>query len=303
MIVYLDIILILNFVIDYFILQLTGKFQQMESKKSKLSIAALAGALYSLIFFVPQFSFFHVFISKFLLSLLMIWISFGYGHFVRFVRALAAFYFVSFVLGGGVLAFQNLFPMNHEIINGIYVSRSSSPLLIYFFVIIGFFMVFIFSSKTQISIRKKKDLQTQLLQFEIYIFDFKFEGKGLLDTGNRLYDPISRKPVLILEALNASFLPSVFTEVYKEGQLQLEDFEEVTKELEPKWLSRLQIIPFRTVSKEMEFILALRPDKVVIHSDENRQIEQTKVLIGLNYSRLSNENAYQAIIHPELLIS
>jgi len=300
---YLDIILLLNFLMDYLILLLTARFQHLETKKLKLSLGALAGALYSLVFFIPHLSFFHVLLSKFLLSIVMIWLSFGYLHFFRFVRSLATFYFVSFVIGGGVLAFQNLFPMNHEIINGIYVSRSSSPLLIYFLVMISFLVVYFFSSKVQRSIRKKTDFQSQLLDFEIYIFDFKFNGKGLLDTGNQLYDPITRKPVLVLEAMEASFLPDKFNEIYREGQFILELFEEVTKDIEPKWLSRLQIVPFRTISNEMQFILTVRPDKVVIHSEDNRQIEKTKVLIGLNYSRLSNENSYQAIIHPELLSS
>lgn len=51
------------------------------------------------------------------------------------------------------------------------------------------------------------------------------------------------------------------------------------------------------VNRNTQFMLAIKPDRVVITTGET-QIEAMKVLIGLDGGRLSSDNAYQAIIHP-----
>ncbi|MNY32162.1 Sporulation factor SpoIIGA [compost metagenome] len=66
------------------------------------------------------------------------------------------------------------------------------------------------------------------------------------------------------------------------------------------WQDRLRLVPYRGVNRNTQFMLAIKPDKVVItHNDS--QLEATKVLIGLDGGKLCSDGSYQAIIHPALI--
>lgn len=301
MVFYLDLILLFNFVIDYFILLLTSRYLNLTYKRWRLGLGAGVGALYTMVFFIPFLDFLHVFISKIVLSMVIIWISFGFIHLVRFFQTLATFYFISFLSGGGVLAIQYLFNIDHEVVNGIFVSRSLNPLLVIIFIMVAFLGIWLFSNRTYISLRRNSMVHHKIVEIEIYINNQSYKCKGLVDTGNRLYDPIFRKPVMILEVNEIPLIPSVLKEAYQKGEFQLELFNNVTEKLDSIWLSRINLVPYRGVSREMQFIITIRPDKVVIITNEEVEIVQTKLLIGLDYGQLSNDHEYQAIIHPDLL--
>jgi len=301
MVFYLDLIFILNFVIDYFILLATKKFLHLSTKIWRLGISAAVGAVYTILFFLPAMTFFHTFVTKIVISVFMVLIAFGFIHLIQFIQTLAVFYFVSFLTGGGVFALQYFFQMEHDVINGVYVSRSSSPFMVLFFILAAFAGIWLFSNRTYRSLHRKNDQQQQIVNLEIYIDEKSYPCKGLIDTGNRLYDPISRNPVIILEAKAADFIPSIFEKAYKEGEFRLELFDRFSRQVDPLWLSRIHIIPYRTITKEKQFILAIRPDKVLIYKTEEKLFNHTKVLIGLNYGNLSNDKSFQAIIHPDLL--
>lgn len=297
MVFYIDLILILNFLIDYLILLATSKFLKLQYKSWRLAIGATLGALYSLTFFIPSLDFPQLFFSKVILSIAIVLVSFGFKHLIQFIRTIATFYLTSFILGGGVLAIQYMFNIEHEVVNGVYVSRSSTPTVTIIIILASAIAIWFFSNNTIKSIWRKTSSYDGIVEVEIVLGSNNFKCKGLVDTGNRLYDPITRKPVMIVEASNIPFIPAKLKNTYKGSQFDLELFDKVTEEIEPEWLARLQLVPFRTVSREMQFIIAFRPDKVVI----NNQYVQTRVLIGLDYGELSHDDTYQAIIHPELV--
>jgi len=302
MVFYADIIFIINLVIDFLILWTTGRYLHIKSSWLRLLMGASVGAFYTFVFLVPSLTIFHILLSKILVSILMIWISFKFIHLVHFVRATATFYFVSFVFGGGVFGLQYLLQIDHEVFNGVYVSHSSGSWSYLLFLIIAPLVIWFFSNHTFHSIQRKTSIKKDLLDVEIFIFDQFYQCKGLVDTGNQLHDPITRKPVLIIEAREISFLPIEIQQAFSDRQFELERFEKVSEQLDPIWLSRVHLIPFRSVAKEMTFLLAIRPDKVVIH-DNQKLVETEKVLIGLDYGQLSIDQSYQAIIHPELLFA
>lgn len=301
MVIYLDLVLLLNFVIDYFILIATSKFLNFSTKQWRMGISAGVGAIYTLTFFLPSKAFFFLFIAKIFLSVLMVLISFGFIHLFQFFRTLATFYFVSFLTGGGVLALQYFFHIEHDVMNGIVVSQSMSPVFLFLFILAAFFLIWFFSDKTFNSLKRKTNHDQKIVDVDIYLNDVLHQCKGLVDTGNRLYDPITRRPVMILEAGEVVFIPQKLKEMHVNGEFQLDLFDQIAKEIDSIWLSRIHIVPFRSLVKDTQFILAIRPDQVIIHTKEEQFFKHTKVLIGLDYGRLSHDQTFQAIIHPELL--
>lgn len=301
MVFYLDLILLLNFVIDYLILLGTAEFLKLKIRRWRLGLGAAVGAAYTLVFFIPELTFSDLLFSKILLSIIIILISFGFVHLYQFIQTIATFYLISFILGGGVLAIQYLFNIEHEVINGIYVSKSSSPTMVVLTILLSIILIWFFSKRTYKTFWRKNNTSEQIVDVEIIIGEDVHRCKGLVDTGNRLYDPITRKPVMIIDASKILFIPQVIKKAYKNGQFQLEVFENISNEIDPSWLTRINLIPFRTVSKDMQFIIAIKPDKVVVTTKGNQPIESTKVLVGLDYEQLANDNLFQAIIHPELV--
>ena len=122
--------------------------------------------------------------------------------------------------------------------------------------------------------------------------------RGLLDTGNQLYEPITRIPVTIMDLdLFQNILPKNIYESVK----QLKDYQVQADflEMDDEWLQRIRMIPFRSVSRGMDLLVALRPDKITIVTN-NGCFETSKVLVGLNPVALSSDASYQAIVHPRV---
>lgn len=302
MVLYLDIILLLNFLLDYLILLATAKSLGLSYKKWRLIVASVIGAFYIIVFFIPALSILTTLFFKIAFSVLMIIISFNFINLMNFFRLLAVFYFISFVIGGGVLAIQYMFNIKHEVVNGILVSKSTNPFIVVGIIILASILIWLFSKNTLISLKRKKNIEQQIVDIQIFINDFSYSCKGLIDTGNRLYDPMTRKPVMILEADGVSFFPIVLKSAYINGKFQIDSFNKIADDIEPIWCSKIQLVPFRSVSSKMQFILTLRADKVVIRLNAENELCQTKVLIGLDYGYLSSDKSYQALVHPELLV-
>ena len=302
MVFYLDITLLLNFVIDYFILLASSKLLQLQYKKKRLLISAWLGASYTLIFFIPLVENLYILATKIFISIVMILISFGFVHLIQFLRTLTTFYFISFVMGGGVFAIQYLFNIKHDVVNGIYISRSSNPMIAVTIILFSFIGIWYFSNHTYKSIRRKTDIITKIVIVDIYINNGIYQYNGLIDTGNRLFDPVTRKPVMVVDVGEKSFIPDYFKETYINGRFNLDILDYISKKIDNYWLSRIHIVPYRSISSKMQFILAIRPDKVVIKVDEGNSFSKVNVLVGINYGQLSNDKTYNAIIHPELLV-
>lgn len=100
--------------------------------------------------------------------------------------------------------------------------------------------------------------------------------KALLDTGNRLAEPISGKPVCIVD-------------------------EEVLAKLTLENSLFFRAIPFRSIGCEKGMIYGVQIPKVHIEDGENMYVVTNVICAGIG-NKLSARNEYQMIIHPEVLI-
>ena len=97
--------------------------------------------------------------------------------------------------------------------------------------------------------------------------------KGLLDTGNGLREPISKKAVCIVgrDAFQIKFLPEKF-----------------------------RAIPYHSVGKENGILYGYEMDCLLIDTDEKRVIVE-RPMIGLSEVPIGSPDTYQMILQPELL--
>lgn len=117
-------------------------------------------------------------------------------------------------------------------------------------------------------------------------FDGKtVEIKTLIDTGNLLIDPMSKKPVIIAELSSISIL---IRHEENPNTLKLSD--------------ELIAIPFQSIG-EIGYMAGFNPDKVLIKDENDCFYEVNEVVIGISKLKLSPKGDYQGLINPSLFRS
>ena len=97
--IYLDLIMILNFVFDFLLLLSVSIILRRNVSINKLILGAFIGGI-SILFLFIKINSFELFIFKILISILMILISFGYKDIRYFGKNILFFYMTIIVLGG-----------------------------------------------------------------------------------------------------------------------------------------------------------------------------------------------------------
>ncbi|MDF2814549.1 MAG: peptidase [Paenibacillus sp.] len=303
MVVYLDLIFLINLFVDGIVLYLTAWTRKLPVKTWRIALSATIGASYVLMMWSPTLSFMFTIVVKCLLSLIMIVAAFGFGGIQAFLRNLGAFYLINFAAAGGVFALYFFTQSSSEVMNGILVTRTGGVAfqlqIGFWFTVIGLtFMIWFY--KLVFSATRRRQAMTQYLaQVRIYIGDFESQCTGLVDTGNQLYDPLTRTPVMVLEAEQwREMLPPEWMK-----RIRMSEVDQLIATIgddEWIWQDRLRLVPYRGVNRGTQFMLAVKPDKVVVKFADN-EIVNAKVLVGLDGGTLCADGSYHAIIHPTLV--
>jgi stage II sporulation protein GA (sporulation sigma-E factor processing peptidase) len=304
-VVYLDIILLLNMAIDTLLLWFTAYFRKERVVWWRIAVASLFGSTYLVFFFFPAFSSMYQWSVKLLFSILMLWIAFGNRRLLAFTQNLIIFYFVAFVFGGGVFGLQYFLAPRNEIVNGLVVTHNDGfgvgfkPTLA--ILVFGFAFVFVLGRKSYRAIQEPRRIDSFLVDVVVTLAGERVICRGLVDTGNQLHEPITRIPVMIMESRMLSHLlpPPLLRQTDENGGVW-EKLDGYWEELPLEWQSRVRLIPYRSVSRGMDFLLAIKPDHVMLLQGGTRY-ETEKVLIGLNPIPLAADGQYQAIVHPAMM--
>ncbi|XEC97616.1 sigma-E processing peptidase SpoIIGA [Paenibacillus tarimensis] len=300
---YVDLVFLLNLLIDGSVLFMTAWVRGLRPHWIRLGFAAGIGASYVVMMFVPPLSFLFTFGIKFALSLLMVWTAFGFGSLQQFTRSVAAFYGVNFAAAGGVFGLYYFFQSSPELWNGIGFMRTGGQnaefRLGLLFLGITFTAALLIYRAVLMSRKQREQVLSHIADVTVLIDDREQSCKGLIDTGNHLYDPLTRTPVMVMEAsLWESDLPPFWMQHIKDSQVD-RLIAGIGRD-SWRWQDRLRLVPYRGVNRGTQFMLAIKPDRVRIEQ-EGRVYESSKVLVGLDGGKLVSDGAYQAIIHPSLV--
>ena len=188
--IYVDVVFFINFVFDLLLLITVNIILKRNALFKRILLGGLIGGL-SIFFLFIRLSSFSLFILKVLISISMIIITFGYKDKKHFIKNLLYLYFTSIILGGFMYYLNNEFSYRNEGL--IFIHNGFS---------INFIMLFILSPIIlYLYIKQKHDLK--IINNYYYKVSFKYKNKvytynAYLDTGNKLYDPYTRSPVILL---------------------------------------------------------------------------------------------------------
>lgn len=203
MTVYIEYVLINNFIIDYLLLRLTFILTGKKVKTFRLILLSILGACFSLVFPLINLGKLYLSVIKLLFGTLLVLISAKFNTKKEFFINLGVFFFVTVLLGGAVFAVY--FAVGVTNFAEIYVALCFIPV----------WLLSVILKKAVLFLYRRKNVESVIYPFEFTLCGEKFIGRGFLDTGNALY--YNDKPVVVCEM---SFVKKIFKgqEVYKRLQ-------------------------------------------------------------------------------------
>ena len=273
MIVYLDILLGINLIVNYYLLLLTVKFASDNAKGWRILIGAAVGSLFSLyIFFDINSTIFDCFI-KIICSMLMILSSVGFINIKAYLRNVTILFVVSFIYSGGMMALWSFFKWDTIVINNSTVYLNISPLNLILISVI-FYIILVISK----SVFKKNSVKAERAVVELYFKEKKAELIAIFDTGNSVRDILSDSAVIFISHKKAiDFLceePSAFEKNYR-------------------------LLPCSTVTGS-KLLEAVRIDKAVVIVNKSAITLLNPILA---ISEIGIDKEYSLILNPEILMS
>lgn len=225
MLIYLDIVMLLNFLVDLLLLLGTNRLCGYPPRGKRAALSALLGCIYAGACLLPGFSFLGSLLWRTVSLVLMSGIAFGFTK--NALRRGIVFALLSMALGGIALC------MNSRSFWSLAASAGGICLMC----ALGF---------------QNKPGAQSFVPVELTYGETKLRLTALQDTGNTLRDPITGADVLVVGADVAQKLTGL-------TRLQLRSPVEFLDAI-----PGLRLIPYRTVGQGSGFLLALRLQEVKI---------------------------------------
>ena len=289
MTVYIDIIFLENLFMNYIILFATSVILKNNSKIIRILLSSIVGSVYAIITYLSILNVFSNFILKIILSIVMIQIAFKPETVKKLIKQLIIFYLTSFTFGG--VAFALLYFINENTIifkDGALISVYPIKIIL-FGGIIGFLIITTAFKNIKVRL-SKKDIMCNI---RIDIENKQIWMKAVIDTGNFLKDPITKRPVIVAEANKLrNILPNELLDnlqnIIEGKQFNIEEYKR-----------KIRIIPFSSLGKQNGMIVGIKVDGVQVQLDEPIYVEN--VILGLYTGVLSKNSLYSALIGLDII--
>ncbi|WP_223588617.1 sigma-E processing peptidase SpoIIGA [Neobacillus bataviensis] len=299
MVVYLDVIWALNLFFDSLLLYLTAIFLKRSIRIWRLLAGGFIGSLIILLAFTPINVYSNHPIAKLLCSVMMVLAAFGYKRLSYFLKALMTLYVATFLIGGALLGAHYFIQYDPELTTKVLMSsvKGFGDPVSWLFVLIGFPVAWHFSRRHMEGMEMTKIQFEQIVNVSLKIGSETFVFKGLVDSGNQLYDPLSRLPVMFVSIKNQlDAIPEQIKKIATDPEPLIMGSGEVPDE----WQNRLRIVPCRVVGQEHQLIVAIKPDNILIEQNGDQYLCE-KGLVSFTMQQLSADDAFQCIVHPKML--
>lgn len=288
MTIYLDVLFLENFILNFLILYAVGIETKSKIKFFRIVIGSIVGSIYVIIYYILKTDFLINMAMKTILAICMIYISFETKGFKILIKKVLFFYLTSFIFAGGALAIIHIVNSGKvSIQNGLIIGKYSIVTIL-IGILVGFLIILITFKLIK---NKQKDFLCDLI---IKIDDKQINTTAMIDTGNLLKEPITNIPVIVVEnSLLENIIPN---EIFKNTQNILNgNLEDLSEEVKQNYLPKLKVIPFMSLGKQNGMLLGIKAREVIAKIEgENKTID--RAIIGLYDKKLSRSGRYKALI-------
>ena len=282
-VVYVDILVLVNAIIAYFLLKCTAFFASRVQKTWRLCAAAFVAGLSALTLLLPPLGFLPAFGIKAACAVLVVLVAFEPGGWRCFGKSIFWYISLNTVLGGivtaavfygvGTVAYQNF---------SLYIHLS--PILL-IACILG-----MYAAVQLCSLLFGKPKPQQTVAFTLQIQQHKVQGMALLDTGMNLKDALSGKQAMMVSfPATQQKLPMAIVEAllhyFAQGALQCDCIP-------------LRLIAVKTATG-MRALPAFCGDTLVLHTAPHAKEVTCPLLVFTNESLA--DGSYQAVLSPDYI--
>ena len=275
MIVYADVLIFLNLIINYFLLLAVSKILKKTPKTRWLVLSAFVGALSSLYIFLPQTSFLIETLFKIAVSMFMTIIAFGFKGVKAYIKSVLLLFGVTVGFGGLMYAIWLTFSPNGMVINNSVVYFDISLIALIGFTVAGYI---IFSILYRVF--SKTATFAERCDITLFANEKSVKVTAIVDTGNSIEDAFSMGEIIIVDK-------SVAIKLF-----ECEDFQ-----INFKTKSRYRMLPCATVSGT-DVLEGLRCDRAEVKY-KNQSITLNRPILAISKTPLPDGN--DAIINPKIL--
>lgn len=194
MTVYADILILTNFVADYFLILLACRFLHKKPRLRRLLLSSALGGMFSLYIFLPQSNFVFQIAVQIIMSIALCFVAFGYDGVKSFLRSVAVLFCVNFAYSGAMIAIWLMFKPYGMVINNSVVYFNISPLFLILFSVIGYFAAMLIKKAV-----KKPFLSSAYCTVRLLCQNTTVEVVGVLDTGNSLSDVFGLSEIFVTD--------------------------------------------------------------------------------------------------------
>lgn len=175
---YIDLFFIFNVIIDYIIIMSTSILLKRRTSYIRMILSSLIGGISSLVLFTSL----NKIVIEIVSIVIMVLISFGYKGIRYLINNILYMYILSTLLGGIIYLFN--------------IKVSNSMFLTYLIIIVISIEIMLLYIKEN---KKMRSIYNNYYRVDIYFKDReKLSLIGFVDTGNNLYDPYKKRPVIIV---------------------------------------------------------------------------------------------------------
>ncbi|MBU5317109.1 sigma-E processing peptidase SpoIIGA [Clostridium bornimense] len=260
MIVYLDILLIENFIVNFFLLYITIKSLSIEVNYKRLLASSMLGALYVITYFYNFNGILNSLPLKLIIGYLLVAIVLKENTIGIKIKG-SILYLLYTVLLAGICFFlaQN---SKVYIYRGFIFNFSSKKLLL------SLILIFFLLDRMYKFIKDSLFVNKFIYDMELILGDEIIKLKGFLDTGNELREPITNLPVVFIEST------VIDKKLIDENQM-------IT-------------ISYKVVNNRKFEVKAFKPKALIVHRGEEKKV--VDCFIALSKGSLSNENKFNALL-------
>ncbi|MBR7108096.1 MAG: sigma-E processing peptidase SpoIIGA [Lentisphaeria bacterium] len=232
MVIYMDLVVILNFFVDFLLLLGTNRLAGYPPGCRRALIAAALGAVYAGACMLPGFSFLGNTLWRAVSLLIMGAIAFGFHK--NALRRCILFFFLSMALGGIAMG------LGQQNIPSLILAAGGVAALCFF----GF----------------RGKLGKTFVPVELTYGENRVKLNALRDTGNSLRDPLTGQEILIISPRAASRLTGLTSDQLKDPAGSLGA------------LPGLRLVPYRAVGQAGGMLLAIRLQEVKVGARQGAQL-------------------------------
>ncbi len=281
-VIYLDVLIVLNWVIDYLLLSLTARLLRLPTRRGRLVVAAAVGGVCACQIFLNLPAFFSLLLNV-TVAALLIRVAFPWYTAAAFIRRTFVLFCVSALFSGLVTALWFVTQSDVVITRNGVVYCDISPLMLTGLALISYAAGWLYDRFTG-------NRSPAALEYTVVIDDGcgTCECVALYDTGLHLREPFSGMPVIPVkrEAL-LPYLPLPLSQA-----LHREDG------VTTRAAARLRHIPYHTVGGE-GLLPAFVPAKVTLRARGGPPRDITGVYVAL--ADEPNRGVYTALVGSEIV--